>query len=677
MRGDQFFALVATRPPFASLHPAIAGFFKDYLSHEKVVSFGDRWVVNTNFPAFPSRAFDNMAGQFRMLGDGAYSRLYSVTMAVTNRCSFNCWHCYNAGRREGDVPRSRLTQVAAELQTLGAVIVTLTGGEPLLRNDLEDIVGSFDDRSMIIIGTTGDGLTPARARALRESGAFGVGISLDSTVAAEHDRMRGRPGAFTIAVDALAVARSEGLYPYVVAVATREFLEHERFMSFMRFAGECGAAEVHLLEPSAQGRLEGHQEVLLTGRERQRILDYQDEIAHRDDLPILSSFTYVEGANAFGCGAGLTHVYIDGSGEVCPCNLVPLSFGNLLRDGLEDVLGRMRTHFREPRTTCVGRVISPHLPAGGVRPLPPEESCRLCETVLWKAHAVPRFFRVRAAAQDGVGAAELQSAYNAVHQDYDAFWLTQAAAPIDALVEAIDWPAPSTAETASACQFRVFEAGCGTGYGTVRWARKATTVVAADLSEGMLSEARARLAREGRGNVRLVCGDALAALRGGAPFDLIVSTWVLGYIALASFFEAAAQALAPGGQLAFVVHREQSPREPLNVFAEIVAQDPSVLLKQVAFDFPRDGAQVRRMLSEAGFSVTHLLEGQIAFPCDDAKAVLEHLLKSGAGTAFHDAIDERRRDELTREFVRLLEARRGGRARFDVVHEYVACVARI
>ena len=108
-------------------------------------------------------------------------------------------------------------------------MIDLTGGEPLLRSDLEEICASFDDRSCIIVGTTGWGLTPARARSLRASGVFGMGISLDSTDKCEHDRLRGRNGAFRATTQALANAKEAGLYPYIVAVATREFLERDRF----------------------------------------------------------------------------------------------------------------------------------------------------------------------------------------------------------------------------------------------------------------------------------------------------------------------------------------------------------------------------------------------------------------------------------------------------------------
>ena len=185
----------------------------------------------------------------------------------------------------------------------------------MLRDDLEDIAKLFDERSCLIVGTTGAGLTAARARRLRDAGVFGVGISLDSMHEEEHDRLRGKKGAFRIALDALQVARHNNLYPYVVTVATRDLLQPARFMAFLRFAAQAGAREVHLLEPSATGKLAGREDILLSNTERQMMLEYQKQVAEDDDLPILSSYSYLESPEAFGCGAGLTHLYIDGSGE--------------------------------------------------------------------------------------------------------------------------------------------------------------------------------------------------------------------------------------------------------------------------------------------------------------------------------------------------------------------------
>jgi len=664
MRGDELFAQISTRPPFTKLHPKVGAFFKDYLAGEKAVAFGERFVINTNFPPYPSRAFESLAEGFSRLGDAKERRLYSVTLAVTNRCTYNCWHCYNAGRSQADMPLDLLARLAGELQGLGAVMVTLTGGEPLLRGDLERVAASFDERSCLILGTTGWGLTPARARRLRESGVFAVGISLDSADEAEHDRLRGKPGAFRAALDALRIARENGLYPYVVSVATREFLRPDRFLPFLAFAGSAGALEVHLLEPSATGKLAGRSDVTLTQAERRRIFDYQDQVARDDALPILSSFSYIESSDAFGCGAGLTHLYIDGSGEVCPCNLVPLSFGNVAREPFAAILGRMGGFFCKPRCACVGRVLAKHVPEGAL-PTAPDASAQLCRQHLPRRHAVPRFFRIRAEAGAEVGKDELQAAYDHVHGEYDEFWLVEAAKPIHELVDRLPWRGDE----------RVFEAGCGTGYATALLAARAGSVVAADLSDGMLQEARKRLQAQGQHNVRFLLGDALDALAKEGPFDLVFSSWVLGYIPLRPFFAAASRALAPGGRLAFIVHRENSPREPSEIFAELVAEDPSVLLKRVAFDFPRDAAQVRELLQGAGLAVHDAWEDAIVFRYGSAREVLDHLLKSGAGTAFYDAIAPQARDGLTERFLHLLAARQKGATGFPVCHEYVACIA--
>jgi MoaA/NifB/PqqE/SkfB family radical SAM enzyme/protein-L-isoaspartate O-methyltransferase len=668
VNGTDFFIRVSKQPPFNKLHPQVAAFFKEHLAHEKAIQFGSRTVVNTHFPPFPSRAFDNLAEGFSRLGGVEDRRLYSVTLAVTNRCTYNCWHCYNAGRTQTDLPLSLLERLVAELKDLHAVMITLTGGEPLLRDDLEAVARLFDETCCLTLGTTGDGLTDERAGRLKDAGVFGVGISLDSAEEVEHDRLRGRPGAFRTALDGLQIAGRSGLYPYIIAVATRDFLERERFLQFMRFAGAAGALEVHLLEPSATGRLVGRTDLVLSAAERRLILDLQREVAQCDELPILSSYAYLESPDAFGCGAGLTHLYVDGSGEVCPCQLVPLSFGNIAREPLSDILARMGEHFRRPRAACVGRALAKDLAhAGPYWPTPPALSAQLCQRRLPSTHAVPRFFRVHSAARGEVGVDELRAAYNRVHGDYDDFWLSQAAAPVDDLIRKLPWRGDE----------RVFEAGCGTGYATALLARHASQVLAVDISEGMLTQARARLQGRGVDRVRFVAGDALALLTGGEPFDVVFSTWVLGYIPLQPFFAAASGVLRPGGRVAFIVHKENSPREPLEIFGELIARDPAVLQKRVAFDFPRDAAQIRQQTAAVGLHVDELWEGSVVFRYESPARVLEHLLKSGAGTAFYDALDPVRRPELTDEFLRLLAARQpADRVAYEVCHEYIACIAR-
>jgi hypothetical protein len=135
LKGSEFFTRLARTPPFRKIHPNIAGFLKEYLQGEKAVEFDGKLVINTHFPPFPGSAFDRLMDHFN--DREGEKRLFNITVAVTNRCPFNCWHCYNHGRSQADIPVAVLKSLARRLQSLGAVTVQLTGGEPLLRDDLE------------------------------------------------------------------------------------------------------------------------------------------------------------------------------------------------------------------------------------------------------------------------------------------------------------------------------------------------------------------------------------------------------------------------------------------------------------------------------------------------------------------------------------------------------------
>ncbi len=300
-------------------------------------------------------------------------------------------------------------------------------------------------------------------------------------------------------------------------------------------------------------------------------------------------------------------------------------------------------------------------------PLGPEASAEICREHLPAVHPVPRYFQIRAEAGEEVGSNELQSAYDRIHQDYDRFWLKEAAKPIADLAAKIPFTGLEN----------IFEAGCGTGFATVLIAKKlkdSASITAVDLSEGMLAEARERTRLAGFNTVQFIAGDALEILNNKESLDMVFSSWVLGYIPLAPFFAAASRALRKSGVLAFVVHKENSPREPLEIFGRLVAEDPSVLQKRVAFDFPRDMNHVSQQVLSAGLEVVHLWDGKIVFRYDTAEEVLEHLLKSGAGTAYYDAIDPKRRDELQGRFVETL-ARKNPVAGYEVIHDYICCIA--
>ena len=225
----------------------------------------------------------------------------------------------------------------------------------------------------------------------------------------------------------------------------------------------------------------------------------------------------------------------------------------------------------------------------------------------------------------------------------------------------------------------VLEAGCGTGFATVLIAdmlNDSAEFTAVDISEGMLLEAHKRARSKNIENIRFIAGDALEYLGTVGLFDVIFSSWTLGYIPLKPFFMRAYNVLKEGGRLAFIVHKEDSPYEQLEIFRKLISKNPSILKKRIAFDFPRDMDHVRDELESAELEVEHLVEGKVVFRYDRPEEVLEHLLKSGAGTVYYDALEASKKKYFEDEFIKSLDDRHKAITRYEVVHDYISCIAQ-
>jgi hypothetical protein len=83
----------------------------------------------------------------------------------------------------------------------------------------------------------------------------------------------------------------------------------------------------------------------------------------------------------FGCGAGYHHLFVDAVGNVCPCDLTPMAFGNVLEEGLGAIWERMGEHFGRPRCGCFMKEICQEVAeraAGGELPLALAQSEEIC-----------------------------------------------------------------------------------------------------------------------------------------------------------------------------------------------------------------------------------------------------------------------------------------------------------
>jgi len=279
-----------------------------------------------------------------------------ISWNLTRVCNLACAHCYldavQRKREAGDeLTLAEAEDVVAQIaETAPGAMLVLTGGEPLLRRDLEAIVAAAARRGLMpVIGTNGTLLDAARAEGLRAVGAMGVGISLDSVAPDFHDRLRGQAGAWEGAMRGIAAARAAGL---AVLIQTTLLAENRhQIAAITDLAAGLGAAAINFFFLVCTGR-----GVTQTDLDQAAYEQCLTEIAalsqQREDLIVRArcapylrrmlglkagerSGGYAEWSSA--CLAGRSYFRITPQGLVTPCPYLPQAVGDLRREKLANI----------------------------------------------------------------------------------------------------------------------------------------------------------------------------------------------------------------------------------------------------------------------------------------------------------------------------------------------------
>jgi radical SAM protein with 4Fe4S-binding SPASM domain len=198
----------------------------------------------------------------------SFSRPYVISWNLTYRCNLACEHCYlDAGgtplvRSENFADRSELSteecfKVIDEIAGFAPECLTiLTGGEPLLRRDILEIVKRASDRALwVVVGTNGVRITENVAARLADAGARGLSLSLDALDPDRHDRFRGVRGAWQNTVEGAEILNRTGL-PFIVQTTAGSH-NLDELEAIADFAYERLAAKVwnlYFLVPTGRGQ---------------------------------------------------------------------------------------------------------------------------------------------------------------------------------------------------------------------------------------------------------------------------------------------------------------------------------------------------------------------------------------------------------------------------------------
>ena len=299
---------------------------------------------------------------------------------LTYRCNFRCRFCHYWRDPLGRAPEPTVEDCAAgarKLAGLGTLLISLAGGETMLRTDLPEIVREVGRYHFPFVTTNGWFVTPRAARELMQAGVWGVSVSIDYARPDRHDERRGMDGAWEQAwraVELLSAARAHEFQRVnVIAVLMDDNLDDIPLL--VKMASDRDA--YFMVQP--YGRLKTGSRAYA---HRDGAVSPRLSALRRRCGNFLSNPWYLERFDEFlrggiaGCRAGKAFFNIDSTGEIAICvEKRSHPAANLFQHSAAGIRSRLRQACRGNRCAdcwynCRGEVESLYTPGGLLKSLP-------------------------------------------------------------------------------------------------------------------------------------------------------------------------------------------------------------------------------------------------------------------------------------------------------------------
>ncbi len=287
-----------------------------------------------------------------------------IAWEVTRRCNLNCIHCRASADNkipEGELSTREALDFLDHLAGWAKPVIILTGGEPLLREDVFELAAQGTALGLrMVMAPNGTLVTAEAAKRMKDSGIKRVSISLDGAARETHDQFRQVDGAFQGALRGIEELRRAGVEFQVNTTITRKNLSE--IPALLDFSVHLGAAAHHffLLVPTGRGKDLVDQSI--DAVEYEKVLNWLYD--QREKAPIhikatcaphyyrimrqrarqegkkISYESHGLDAVTRGCLGGISFCFISHVGQVQPCGYLELSAGNLRQTPFREIWER-------------------------------------------------------------------------------------------------------------------------------------------------------------------------------------------------------------------------------------------------------------------------------------------------------------------------------------------------
>jgi len=286
-----------------------------------------------------------------------------IAWELTQACNLRCLHCRASATMEKSQeelsPEEGIKFIESLLE-VGRPILILTGGEPLMREDVFQLAHKATDLGLrVVLATNATMIDDEIAKKIVASGIKRVSISLDGPDAASHDNFRGVSGAFSQALKGIDALKRIGVEFQINTTITKRNFHLIEAMAKMALGLGAKALHIFLLVPTGRGK--DLADEAISAVDYERVLHEFYNLSQRSPLEMkatcaphyyrivsqkekdqLKNQTSSHGPHGFssmtrGCLGGTGFCFISYKGDVCPCGYLPVIAGNIREKSFREI----------------------------------------------------------------------------------------------------------------------------------------------------------------------------------------------------------------------------------------------------------------------------------------------------------------------------------------------------
>lgn len=263
----------------------------------------------------------------------------TVYIDVTNRCNLKCKHCYVSANKNGkeEFCLYELDKLFKQLNAMSVFGVVISGGEPLIRSDIIEIVNLANENNLLV-GISTNGILIDNNFIQNTKGKISnIQISLDSSNACNHEKFRGVLNIYNKTLENIKLLCDNGFYVTVATVLTLD--NYNEIEDIINISIKLRVKKYRVIKLIETGEAAVNSLNKVSPYDIQRFYDnikiIEKKYANSIDIELDNEFT-----NSEYCTAGIKSIYINHNGEVYPCpflRLKELYCGNVKQTNLKKI----------------------------------------------------------------------------------------------------------------------------------------------------------------------------------------------------------------------------------------------------------------------------------------------------------------------------------------------------